>query len=194
MTYHKDDNNELFDKSTEWWQQIKAQKEVECRRAEEEARQKAEKEVRQSVEVEAQRKAEAEARVHMEEVVQLQSLVMGPSKGVYEWSRARRHQCKQPKGLQTTWRRKWEEVASLWASKKKAQMWSLEADKEEEEEEDKDKEWAEGEDNRDVLGTLMEVLVAVVAEYEEEEVAEVATEREEWKAQSGEEDEVERKV
>ncbi|KIK81336.1 hypothetical protein PAXRUDRAFT_15287 [Paxillus rubicundulus Ve08.2h10] len=72
---------------------MKVQKEVECQRAEEEMRQKVEEEARQNVEEEAKQKAEVEAwrrvetkvkvkvKVCTEEVMQAQSLVLGPSKG-----------------------------------------------------------------------------------------------------------------
>ncbi|KAF9220505.1 hypothetical protein BS17DRAFT_820568 [Gyrodon lividus] len=97
-------------------------------------------------------------------------------------------------------RRKHKEVASLQAGKKKVQMQSPVADNKEDEE-DKDKEWAEGKDDRDVLGALTEVLTAVVVEMHNmapeawsEEVVEPTAERDGWKAWSGEEEEVEWEV
>ncbi|KAF9227612.1 hypothetical protein BS17DRAFT_813528 [Gyrodon lividus] len=201
---HEDNDDKLFNKKNaeqQWC--MKAWKEVEHQRMEEEARQKAEDEV------EGQRKAKEEARACTEEVVWLQSLVAGPSKG------------KQPRALMS---------AVGPTDKKKAWTWSSVADNAE------DKEWVEGEGDCDMLGVLMEVLMAIVAEmcnmavdwrcvaveshvqmermlgtleeiqgcldleelevglkedYEEEEVAEAAAEREGWKAWSGEEEEKE---
>ncbi|KAF9218631.1 hypothetical protein BS17DRAFT_822664 [Gyrodon lividus] len=70
---------------------------------------------------------------------------------------ARQKAEEEPEGSQMMWRRKCEEVASLWASKK-------EGTDNKEDKEDKDKEWVEGEDDHDMLGVLTEVLAAVVVE------------------------------
>ncbi|KAF9218445.1 hypothetical protein BS17DRAFT_822896 [Gyrodon lividus] len=72
------------------------------------------------------------------------------------------HRCKWSEGLQPMWRRKREEVMSLQA-RKKVQMQSAVVDKDEDE--DNKDNWVKGaEDDCDVLGVLMEVLMAVVAE------------------------------
>ncbi|KIK72190.1 hypothetical protein PAXRUDRAFT_22281 [Paxillus rubicundulus Ve08.2h10] len=71
-----------------------------------------------------------------------------------------RNKCEQPGDVQPSQWRKWEEVMSLWAGKKKARMKSLVAEDDKEE----DAEDCEAEENRDVLGTLTEVLSAVVGE------------------------------
>ncbi|KAF9224241.1 hypothetical protein BS17DRAFT_817144 [Gyrodon lividus] len=60
-------------------------------------------------------------------------------------------------------RRKREEVASLRAGKKKVQTQSPVAE-DKEDKKDEDEEWVKGEDNRDMLGVLTEVLTAMVAE------------------------------
>ncbi|KIK74649.1 hypothetical protein PAXRUDRAFT_19657 [Paxillus rubicundulus Ve08.2h10] len=82
---HEDDDDELYKrKSVEHRHHMKAQKEAEHQRAEEEVRQKAEEEVRQKAEVEVWRRVETEANAHAEEVVRMQSKqssVSGPSKG-----------------------------------------------------------------------------------------------------------------
>ncbi|KIK78114.1 hypothetical protein PAXRUDRAFT_17057 [Paxillus rubicundulus Ve08.2h10] len=109
---------------------MKVWKEAEHRRVEEEARWKAEEEAKCKAEVEVERRVEADAKVHVEEVVWAQ------------W----------PGDMQPMWQRKREEVMSLWAREKKAQMQSPAVDDNKEEE------------DHDTLGTLTEVLTAVVVE------------------------------
>ncbi|KIK99310.1 hypothetical protein PAXRUDRAFT_8939 [Paxillus rubicundulus Ve08.2h10] len=162
---NKDDDDDLY----------KKKKEV--------ARQKAEEVAKQKAEVEAQRRAEAEAKVHAEEVMQTQSLVLGPSKGKQPKAAASRaaEVGEQVGGLapcygcsgagvscemrmaggdmQQMQQRKQEELMLSWARKKKAWMQSLVAD------EDDDNEYEEeAEEEHDTLGVLTEVLAVVVME------------------------------
>ncbi|KIK81192.1 hypothetical protein PAXRUDRAFT_15376 [Paxillus rubicundulus Ve08.2h10] len=118
---------------------MKAQKEAEHQRAEEEVRQKAEDEAKHKVEVEARRRVEVDAKAHAEEVVWVQ--------------------CDRPGDVQSLWWRKQEEAMLPQARKKKAQMKSPVADEEEEDMED-----SKAEENHDVLGALTEVLSVVVGE------------------------------
>ncbi|KIK99023.1 hypothetical protein PAXRUDRAFT_9169 [Paxillus rubicundulus Ve08.2h10] len=200
---HEDNKDELYKrKSTEHMHRMKAWKEAEHQRVEEEMRRKAEEEAKQKVEVKAQRRVEAEVKAHAEEVAWAQSSVSGPSKGKQPkaaasgghragggpspmlwvlrcWgsmqdetargSKARlcnhchqlKHRCKWLGDMQLTQQRKWEEVMSPQARKKKVWMQSPVADKDK----DGDKEY-------------------------EEEVVEVAEKREALKGQSKEEAEV----
>ncbi|KIK77878.1 hypothetical protein PAXRUDRAFT_17214 [Paxillus rubicundulus Ve08.2h10] len=184
---NEDDNNDLYEKkSAECRHCMKAWKEAECRMVEEVARQKAEEVAKQKAEVKAQRRAEAEAKACTEEVVRAQSSVSGPSKGkqpkvaasgaaeVGEQAEglAPCYRCsgagvlcemRTAGGSKQTWWRKWEELMSPQAGKKKARMQSPVVDKDDDkyEEEAEDK---EAEEERDMLGALTEVLVAVVME------------------------------
>ncbi|KIK94475.1 hypothetical protein PAXRUDRAFT_12028 [Paxillus rubicundulus Ve08.2h10] len=79
---NEDNNDELFEKkSAEHRCCTKAWKEAERQMVNEVARRKAEEEAKQKVEVEAQRRTEAEAKVHTEEVAWAQNSVLGPPKG-----------------------------------------------------------------------------------------------------------------
>ncbi|KIK75762.1 hypothetical protein PAXRUDRAFT_18712 [Paxillus rubicundulus Ve08.2h10] len=69
------------------------------------------------------------------------------------------NKCEQPGDAQPSWQRKWEEVMSPRAGKKKAQTKSPVADDEEEDAED-----CEAEENHDTLSALAEVLSAMVGE------------------------------
>ncbi|KIK96777.1 hypothetical protein PAXRUDRAFT_10586 [Paxillus rubicundulus Ve08.2h10] len=125
------------------WKEVEHQRaEEEVRRkAEEEAKRKAEEEAKRKVEVEAQRRAEGEAKAKVctEEVVQVQ------------W----------PGDMQSTRRRKQEELMSPWAGKKKAWMQSPVVDDNDKYDEEADE---EVEEEHDPLGALTEVLVVVVME------------------------------
>ncbi|KAF9220566.1 hypothetical protein BS17DRAFT_820404 [Gyrodon lividus] len=152
---------------------------------------------------EAQRKVEVKVRAHTEKVA---------------WS-----QCKWLEGSQLMQKRKHKEVALLWAGKKKAWIRSLATDDEEDKDKEEEwVEGEENCDMLEhgcgleveshvqmecMLGTLEEIQECLnpefaleepeggsEEEYEEEEVAEAAMERERWKAQSGEELEVEKEV
>ncbi|KIK97138.1 hypothetical protein PAXRUDRAFT_10377 [Paxillus rubicundulus Ve08.2h10] len=117
------------------------------------AQKEAEEEMRWKAE-EVKQKVEEEAKARTEEVAWAQSLVaeqvggLAPCYGCLgagvAWkmkaaggSKAR---CKQPGDTQPTWWRKWDEVMSTWAGKKKAWMQSLVADKEQDKEEEHDEE------------------------------------------------------
>ncbi|KIK75021.1 hypothetical protein PAXRUDRAFT_19341 [Paxillus rubicundulus Ve08.2h10] len=246
---HKDDDNKLFEKkSAECRRRMKAWKEAEHQRVEEEMKRRAE--------------AEAKAKAYTEEVVQAQSSVSGPSKGkqpkaavsgaaeVVEQAGSLAPcygclgagvACKWLGDIQSMWWRKWEEVMSPWARKKKAWTQSLVVDDDDEYEEEAEDE--EVKEERDALGVLTEVLAVVVVEmwdmaaarrraaeescaqlermlgileeiqgcldleyapdelevgseeeFEEEEVVEVAEEREALKGRSEEEAEVDKSV
>ncbi|KIK77495.1 hypothetical protein PAXRUDRAFT_166672 [Paxillus rubicundulus Ve08.2h10] len=166
-----DDDDKLYErKSAECRCCIKVQKEAEHQRVEEEMRWKAEEEAKQKAEVEAQRRAEARA----EEVVQAQqsSRGCGASGGLAPCygclgagvackmktaggSKVRscdhchqlKHRCKQLGDTQLMWRRKQDEIMSPQAGKKKVQMQSLVADKEE----DGDGDVAEATEEREAL-------------------------------------------
>ncbi|KIK82493.1 hypothetical protein PAXRUDRAFT_14715 [Paxillus rubicundulus Ve08.2h10] len=157
------DKNELDEKkSMEHRHHIKVQKEAEHQRAEEEMRWKAEEEVKRKMEVEAQRRVEAEAKACAEELQSRQ----GPSPMLWVlrcWGGMRdesSQRCEQPGDTQPMQQRKWEEVMSPQARKKKVWTQSLVADKEEEEDEEAE---GVGEDC-DILGALTKVLAMVVTE------------------------------
>ncbi|KIK72853.1 hypothetical protein PAXRUDRAFT_21510 [Paxillus rubicundulus Ve08.2h10] len=154
---NEDDEDELFEKkSAERRHWTKARKEAEWRMAEEAARRKVEEEAKRKAEVEAQRRAEAEAKARAEEVVRAQSLTSGPSKGkqLRVTASGTAEVAESP-----SWRRKQEEVMSPRAGKKKAWTKSPTAEDDKEDTEDR-----EAEENRDALGTLAEVLSAMVGE------------------------------
>ncbi|KIK91936.1 hypothetical protein PAXRUDRAFT_13512 [Paxillus rubicundulus Ve08.2h10] len=139
--------------------------------------------------VESQRRAEAEAKACTEEVARAHSSVSGPSKGKQPKAAASRAaevmeqagpspvlrmlrcwgsvqdengwRCEQPQDMQSTWRRKQEELMLLRARKKKAWTQSPVVDDDNEYEEEAEDEEVE---ECDALDALIEVLAAVVTE------------------------------
>ncbi|KIK92276.1 hypothetical protein PAXRUDRAFT_13325 [Paxillus rubicundulus Ve08.2h10] len=183
---HEDDDNKLFKKSAECRDRMKVWKEVEHQKAEggggdevESGGGKAEAEVK------AWRRVEVEAKACAEEVMQVQSSVSGPSKGKQPKvaGSGKAEVMEQAGGLapcygcsgagvvckmkmaggdmQSTWRRKWEEVMLPQARKKKVWTQSPVVDNDNEY-----KEEVEVEEECDVLGALTEALVAVVTEMQ----------------------------
>ncbi|KIK98291.1 hypothetical protein PAXRUDRAFT_9658 [Paxillus rubicundulus Ve08.2h10] len=189
---NENDNNDLYEKkSMENRCHMKAWKEAERQRVEEEMRQKAEEEEKQKAEVKAQRRVEAEAQVRTEEVVWAQSSVSGPSKG------------KQPKVAASRagggsspmlWMRGcWGSVqAQMQAARGHAVNvaeeaggggdvtagWEEEGADEEQDNEEDDNEEAEAEEEHDTLGALTEVAVVVT------EMHDMATDRRHAAAES----------
>ncbi|KIK73488.1 hypothetical protein PAXRUDRAFT_20792 [Paxillus rubicundulus Ve08.2h10] len=78
-----------------------------------------------------------------------------------------KHKCEWPGDMQQTRWRKQEELVSLWARKKKAQMQSPVVDEDDDDEYEEEVEDKEVEEERDALGTLTEVLAAVVMEMQD---------------------------
>ncbi|KIK72117.1 hypothetical protein PAXRUDRAFT_22378 [Paxillus rubicundulus Ve08.2h10] len=183
-----DDDDDLHErKSTERRRHAKARKEEAMQKAEEKARRKAEQEARRKAEVEARKRAKADAKA--------QSAVAGPSKGkqrnvagptatlarcygcsdaevacemkVAEGSRVRRcdccrrlrHKCERLGDMPPTRRRKRAESMAPREGKKKARTKSPLTEEEEDEERG-------GDENRDTLGALAEVLALVVEEMQ----------------------------
>ncbi|KIK80106.1 hypothetical protein PAXRUDRAFT_15964 [Paxillus rubicundulus Ve08.2h10] len=162
---------------------MKAWKEAECQRAEEEVRWKAEEEA----EEEAWRRVEAEANVHVEEIAWVQSLVVGPSKGKQSkvaasgagrgpspmlWMLRCQGGVQDEAGefaANTVEEVGGSDVAVGWEEEGTYNEEAEEEDKEAEEE-DKEAEEAEkaeeAEEYHDMLGVLMVVFMAVVTEMQ----------------------------
>ncbi|KIK71968.1 hypothetical protein PAXRUDRAFT_800575, partial [Paxillus rubicundulus Ve08.2h10] len=131
---NEDDDNELFEKkSAERRRRMKVRKEAEQRMAEEAARRKAEEEAKRKAEVAESVGGLAPCYGCSDLGVSCKMKAAGSSKA-RSCDRCRRLQnkCERPGDAQPSWRRKWEEVMSPRAGKKKARTKSPTAEDDEE--------------------------------------------------------------
>ncbi|KIK81674.1 hypothetical protein PAXRUDRAFT_15119 [Paxillus rubicundulus Ve08.2h10] len=208
---HENDDDD--EKSTECRHWMKVWKEAECWGAEEEVKQKAEEEAKPKAEVKVWRRAEMEAKACAEEVAWVQSSVMGPSKGKQPKAAVSRvaevmekvgglapcYGCWgagvacEMKAARADVAEEVDKVMSPWARKKKVQTQSPVADNKQDENEAAEESEKEH-DTLDLEFALEEPEVGSEEEFEEEEVAEAAEEREALKGWSEEEAEVDESV